>query len=84
MAEGSMFYIVYIIDAELPVFRDFQITESSLMKSISEKVGEDHVNFIRKEWGIWAIYVNSEDSQSKLINEGFSINELHCFDTSET
>ena len=83
MAEGSMFYIVYIIDAELPVFRDFQITESSLMKSISEKVGEDHVNCIRKEWGIWAIYVNSEDSQSKLINEGFSINELHCFDTSD-
>lgn len=82
MAEGSRFYIVYIIDAELPVFRDFQITELSLMKSISEKVGKDHVNCIRKEWGIWAVYVNSKDSQSKLIDEGFSINELHCFDTS--
>lgn len=78
MAEGSRFYIVYIIDTELPVFRDFQITESSLMKSISEKVGKDHVNCIRKEWGIWAVYVNSEGSQSKLIKEGFSISELHC------
>lgn len=78
MGESNTFHIVYIIAKELPVFRDFQITESSLKKSIIEKVGTDQVCCIRKESGVWAVYLRSKDSQNKLINEGFSITELHC------
>ena len=78
MGESNTFHIVYIIAKELPVFRDFQITESSLKKSLIEKVGTDQVCCIRKESGVWAVYLRSKDSQNKLINEGFSITELHC------
>lgn len=78
MGESNTFHIAYIIAKELPIFRDFQITESSLKKSIIEKVGTDQVCCVRKESGVWAAYLRSKDSQNKLINEGFSITELHC------